>query len=236
MSRWHHYRRLLLNRATLTRALAEIELERLGRDALAGRKVSRVLVAGGDRAAPGSEAVVLHHLARSGRTVCADIDPSRRPDLLMDLARPWAVKSGAFDLVVSTWVIEHLPTPEVFLREAWRALSADGVLLLAAPFIYREHGLPHDYYRFTGRALQRLAAEAGFPEPRVVPVGGTPFTCCASLLWPLFRVPFVGVTAWLVGRLLDSCLRLASWWLGQGTLLNAYPVAHVLWARKATSA
>ncbi len=42
-------------------------------------------------------------------------------------------KSGSFDVVYSSEVIEHTPDPGGFIAEAWRVLSANGVFIVTTP-------------------------------------------------------------------------------------------------------
>jgi SAM-dependent methyltransferase len=51
------------------------------------------------------------------------------PDLVLPL------HDGAFDLIICTEVLEHLLWPQVFLREAHRALKPDGQILVSVPNI-----------------------------------------------------------------------------------------------------
>ena len=58
--------------------------------------------------------------------------------------------------------MEHVPEPAGFLAEASRCLRPGGRLLLTVPFAARWHYIPHDYWRFTPSALERLLSAAGF--------------------------------------------------------------------------
>ena len=67
-----------------------------------------------------------------------------------------------FDLILSTQVLEHVPDPASYLREARRLLKPKGRLLLTVPMLYWEHGVPRDYHRWTALGLRQLLTEAGF--------------------------------------------------------------------------
>jgi SAM-dependent methyltransferase len=101
-----------------------------------------------------------------------DLDPvSSRPDVC-GLAASLPFRDAAFDVVLATQVLEHVPVPAAMLREARRVLSGGGVLLLTAPQYWRLHEEPHDYFRFTIHGLRLLLEEAGFTTIDVRPQGG----------------------------------------------------------------
>lgn len=92
-------------------------------------------------------------------------------DLRADLA--WLpFRSGAADAVVNTQVLEHVPDPQRVLGEFSRVLRPGGILYLTAPQGWHEHQQPHDFYRFTRFALDRLLKEAGFRQREITPMGG----------------------------------------------------------------
>src|SRR6266850_3438805 len=186
---WNLIKRLMTDRSTLARALGEIELSRLiGDTMILRRPLSSVLVAGGGRRSRGSESLLLEALERSAKLICIDIDHVKNPDIEADLTVTWPFKEGAFDLIISTWVVEHLVNPEKFFEEAFRVLSNDGILVCGVPFIYRMHGSPSDYWRFTDTALSCLACSVGFRIVDIRSVGGTPCITCLSLIWPLLKI------------------------------------------------
>lgn len=233
MKNWAQYRRLLLNRATLTRVLSEIELERIRETLPRSLAGADILVAGGGIASHGSETVMINGLNGQGNHVFADLNPARKPHLVADLAKPWPFEDGAFDFVLSTWVVEHLPNPGVYIGEAFRVLRGGGTLVCAVPFMYRKHASPHDYYRFTDTALSDLARRAGFESTQVQSVGGTPLVCCVSLAWPLLRVPLAGFLAFLLARTADNLLLWVSRILGRrGETMNSYPLSYILISKK----
>ncbi len=71
-------------------------------------------------------------------------------------------KNSSADFIVSFQVMEHIPEPEKFLIELLRVLKPESHLLIMTPFIWGEHEVPHDYYRFTRYGLKYLAKKTGF--------------------------------------------------------------------------
>ncbi|HEY1536785.1 MAG TPA: class I SAM-dependent methyltransferase [Polyangiaceae bacterium] len=95
---------------------------------------------------------------------------TRGPDVLYDGKRlPFA--DGEFDTVLSVQTLEHTPEPQALLREMARVLRPGGVLLLTAPFSFRLHEQPHDYFRYSPHGLRVLCAEAGLLVERCEPMG-----------------------------------------------------------------
>lgn len=89
------------------------------------------------------------------------------PDIVADLNLEFPIETASADTVVALSVLEHLVEPQRFLSESCRILKPDGSLLLQVPWQWRLHEEPHDYFRFTPFALERLLHLAGFTEVRV---------------------------------------------------------------------
>lgn len=70
-------------------------------------------------------------------------------------------KSGVFDVVLFTEVLEHLSYPERALAEIARIMRPGGSLILTVPFLWGTHEAPHDYFRFTEFGLARALDDAG---------------------------------------------------------------------------
>lgn len=75
-------------------------------------------------------------------------------------ALPFA--DGAFDMVMSQEVFEHVSHPGIALKEIARVLQPGGRLFFQVPFIIGYHPCPGDYWRFTVEGIRCLVERAGF--------------------------------------------------------------------------
>ncbi len=94
----------------------------------------------------------------------------RGPDVFYDGKR-LPFDDGVFDTVLSVQTLEHTPQPQDLIREMARVLHPTGILLLSAPFSFRLHEQPHDYFRYSPHGLRALCAEAGLEIERCEPMG-----------------------------------------------------------------
>ncbi len=83
----------------------------------------------------------------------------RRPDLVYDGTR-LPFDDGSFDTILNAEVLEHTPRPAALVAEMSRVLKDDGVLIIAAPFQFRLHEQPYDFFRYTLHGLRALCADA----------------------------------------------------------------------------
>ena len=71
-------------------------------------------------------------------------------------AQALGIADDAFDVVLCTEVLEHLPEPQRAVDEMFRVLRPGGTLLLTTRFLFPIHDAPHDYFRFTKYGLRYL--------------------------------------------------------------------------------
>jgi SAM-dependent methyltransferase len=163
-------------------------------------------------------------------SICIDwgntLHPSVHIDFAVDLNGKLPFENGSFDTVLLTDVLEHLSEPAGAMCEAARILRFGGKLIVGVPFFYWVHEKPHDYYRYTEFALQRMCRLGGLSVVDLQIYGGLPEILfdltakgLASLPPPLsgLCLPFHIIAScfdatWLVRKL--SEWNKASWPLG----------------------
>jgi SAM-dependent methyltransferase len=105
-----------------------------------------------------SEYVGIEHEATYSSTQSAG--RRGRPDLVYD-GRTLPFENASFDTVMSVQVLEHTPEPQRLVDEMSRVLRAHGTLILTAPFSFRLHEEPHDYFRYSPHGLRSMLARSG---------------------------------------------------------------------------
>jgi SAM-dependent methyltransferase len=125
----------------------------------------------------------------------------RGPDLYYDGKR-LPFEAASFDTVLNIQVLEHTPRPGALVAELSRVLKPGGVLLLAAPFAFRLHEQPHDYFRYTPHGLSALCSEAGL-ELREVHACGSLWSVIGHKLnsYLALRVARIDALAQALGKL-----------------------------------
>lgn len=110
------------------------------------------------------------------------------PDTKYFAGDVWPVKKECAAAVLCAEVLEHVPQPDLILREAYRCLKPGGKLLLTVPFAARWHFVPHDFWRFTPSGLNLLASDAGFVDVRVYARGNAVTVACYKCMALILRL------------------------------------------------
>ena len=133
-------------------------------------------------------------------------------------------KNCAFDTVLCTQVLEHVNRPLRLLKEAYRVLRVNGMLILSAPQYDPLHEVPRDYYRYTKYGLQFLAEEANFTVLEIVPTCGI-----VGLLGHLICVTFPWVRRNFMGLgIINVMLSRGSWLLDQLVHKRLHTLGYVM--------
>jgi len=95
-------------------------------------------------------------------------------DVRCDLTRlPFA--ANTFDGIVLTEVLEHCIDPPAAMRDVFRVLKVNGLLLVTSPFVWPWHGIDgayQDYWRFTHQGWHVLLK--AFTDVTITPCALTP--------------------------------------------------------------
>ncbi len=84
----------------------------------------------------------------------------KKPDVLYDGKR-LPFEDASFDSILCADVLEHTPEPANLVAEMARVLRPGGTIILTAPFAFRLHEEPFDYFRYTPHGLGWLFEHAG---------------------------------------------------------------------------
>lgn len=126
-------------------------------------------------------------------------------DVFADLTKPLPFPEAYADTAVSFQVMEHLPEPELFLKECHRILKHGGAVFLTVPFMWHVHEAPYDYYRYTRYGLKYLLEKTGFMDVNIYENTG---------FWQTWVLKFnYHTTRYARGPL--KYIWIPLWWLGQ---------------------
>lgn len=85
-------------------------------------------------------------------------------------------KDNEFDALISTQVLEHTAKIPETTKEIRRVVKDNGLVFISVPFVFPEHGIPYDFYRFTSFGLREIFNE--FDIIKIIPSTGY----CGTLL------------------------------------------------------
>jgi SAM-dependent methyltransferase len=80
--------------------------------------------------------------------------------------------NNTFDSAICTAVLEHLEEPEQAIRECYRVLKPGGVAIYSVPFIWHQHEVPRDFFRYSSYGLKYLFEKVGFEIIEIKPLSG----------------------------------------------------------------
>ena len=90
-----------------------------------------------------------------------DMSPGDGVDCVVDLAAPFDVvdqklKGKRFNTILCFSVLEHCDNPFQMANTISKLLMPNGSLFVGVPFVWRLHGYPDDYWRFTPSGVKKL--------------------------------------------------------------------------------
>ena len=96
---------------------------------------------------------------KKARIDALDIDPKSGATYIADLTKnnKDIIKSGTYDIIVCTEVLEHTLNPFAAAKEIKRLLAPGrGIALISVPYMFRIHGPLPDCWRFSVHGLREL--------------------------------------------------------------------------------
>jgi SAM-dependent methyltransferase len=89
---------------------------------------------------------------------CIDIEPGPGVDIVADAQSMPQIPSASADCVLIVSVLQHLPSPQRAVDEAFRVLRPGGIVYVNVPFIFVYHRDPEDFNRFSVPGLEALCS------------------------------------------------------------------------------
>ena len=111
----------------------------------------------------------------------SNIDSSNEEFLNIDLQKDNTFEIR-YDFAVIFNVLEHVLNPNLAIKNLSKILKKNGKIIGSTPFLFRVHGAPKDYSRFTKDHLIELLKSCNFKDIEIIELGTGPFLACISLL------------------------------------------------------
>ncbi len=125
-----------------------------------------------------------------------------------DLEKKLTYPDENFDNILVFNVIEHVYDFNNSINEIYRVLKKNGKIIGSVPFLYRVHGAPNDYYRFTAQAIEKKLINTGFKNVSVKQIGYGPFTVCYAMLFDYLKIiPLLNNFVLLISIVIDKILQ-----------------------------
>ena len=110
-----------------------------------------------------------------------NINSSNKDFVNIDLQKKILIELK-YDYIIVFNVLEHLLDPNLALRNLSKICKKNGKIIGSTPFLFRVHGAPKDYSRFTKDHLIELLRSCNFKDIEIIELGTGPFLACVSLL------------------------------------------------------
>ena len=134
-----------------------------------------------------------------------------------------------FDFFIIFNVLEHISNLDYSIKNLYSLLRKNGKIIGSTPFLYRVHGAPKDYNRFTKQYLQKILKENNFKNIKIKELGIGPFLACISLLRGYIKyIPLISHLLVITTILIDKLLCFVS----KKMLNEIYPIGYIFSAKK----
>lgn len=97
-----------------------------------------------------------------GKYLGVDLDMNDSAEHHIGFDSKTTLSDNYCDIVLSNQVLEHVDSPEGYLKEALRILKPGGTAIITTHGYWFYHPTPNDYWRWTSAGLRKIVIEAGF--------------------------------------------------------------------------
>lgn len=97
------------------------------------------------------------------KVVYVNLNPDTQPDVIAE-AENLPFEDRAFNVVICSEMLEHIQNPPRAIAEIYRVLDNHGIALICVPFLFRIHGDPQDFGRYTDCYWSAILQESGFKK------------------------------------------------------------------------
>ena len=156
----------------------------------------------------------------------SNIDSSNEEFLNIDLQKDNSFEIR-YDFAVIFNVLEHVLNPNLAIKNLSKILKKNGKIIGSTPFLFRVHGAPKDYSRFTKDHLIELLKSSNFKDIEIIELGTGPFLACISLLRSYLKyLPIFYQLLVLLALAFDKLIKL----LIKTDPKKIYPIGYIFFA------
>jgi len=170
----------------------------------------------------------LEYNSKNYKTTYSNIINKENDFLILNLEKKIKHKKK-YDNVIIFNVLEHLSDLDIPMKNIHNLLKKKGRILGSTPFIYRVHGAPKDYSRYTKEYLKKVLKDKKFIKLEIFELGIGPFLASFSLLRGYFKfLPIVYQILLFIAIITDKILNI----LVKTNLKTIYPIGYIFSAIK----
>ena len=122
----------------------------------------------------------------------SDKFPKHHKTIKQDLESTLSFENESFDGIFIFNVLEHVFDVKNAFSEINRCLKKNSSIIGSTPFIYRVHGAPNDYSRYTKQFIEKILQETNYKNIKVKNIGFGPFTAAYTIIFDYIKlIPFL---------------------------------------------
>jgi len=162
------------------------------------------------------------------KTFFSNIDNGPKKFIKIDLQKKINHRKK-YDNIVFFNVLEHLSETNRSIKNINLLLKKNGMLVGSTPFLYRVHGAPNDYHRFTKSSLELILKYNKFKKIEVKELGLGPFLASFSILRGYLKfLPGIYQVLLILIIILDKIIES----LSKTKPNKIYPIGYIFSAKK----